>query len=338
MKQNCSNDLIDYDSEKVKLTPSQQKEMRERRNANRERLQRGLKRNGDPQPDEHIIQGSYAMKTMTQHPDRDYDIDDGSAFVKDKLAADNGSAMTPSEAKQMVCDALIEGGGLTTDPEVKKNCVRVTYKAGYHVDIPVYRMSEDTDGNQKMELAGEEWCDSNPREINDWYSGEESKTANAGQECPQLRRQTRLLKKYSRANLGDDSPSGLILTILAAESHTQFDSRQDNAFRELLRKVRARLFGNKVILNPANTTEQLSKETDEARINALLNQIGKSLSRLEVLDKPNCRRSEALRAWKDIFKTDYFDAEIDKAEEDEKDRAEEAVAGFPNIAKPWCPY
>jgi hypothetical protein len=277
------------------------------------------------------------MKTMTQHPDRDYDIDDGSAFVKDKLVADNGSAMTPDEAKRMVCDALIEGSGLTRNPEVKKNCVRVAYQAGYHVDIPVYRITEDKDGNEKMELAGEEWRDSNPREINDWYSGEESKTAKAGEETPQLRRQTRLLKKYSRANLGDDSPSGLILTILAAESHAQYDSRDDNAFRELLRKVRARLIGNKVILNPANTTEQLSKETDAARINALINQIGKSLSRLEVLDKPNCRRSEALRAWKDIFKTDYFDAEIDKSEEDEKDSAEKAVVDFPNIAKPWCP-
>ena len=48
-------------------------------------MKRGLEKNKKPKPDEFIIQGSYAMKTMTQHATNDYDIDDGAAFVEEKL-------------------------------------------------------------------------------------------------------------------------------------------------------------------------------------------------------------------------------------------------------------
>src|SRR5207237_1089473 len=98
--------------------------MRKHRDANRERLHKGLTKNGKPQPDEHIVQGSYAMKTMTQHPDREYDIDDGSAFSSSKLLV-GSVAMTPQQAKQMVRDALVAEGHGPDDIKVIKNCVRV---------------------------------------------------------------------------------------------------------------------------------------------------------------------------------------------------------------------
>src|SRR5207249_11778832 len=77
----CSQDVQNFHDDRVTLTPAQRREMRERRDANHGRLRRGLDKNGKPQPDEHIIQGSYAMKKMTQHPDREYDIEDGAALA-----------------------------------------------------------------------------------------------------------------------------------------------------------------------------------------------------------------------------------------------------------------
>ena len=71
LKQNCSYGRNEFDQKKVKIQPGQHTDMRKRRDTNRERLHTGLNKNGKPQPDEHIVQGSYAMKTMTQHPDRE---------------------------------------------------------------------------------------------------------------------------------------------------------------------------------------------------------------------------------------------------------------------------
>jgi hypothetical protein len=271
---------------------------------------------------------------MTQHPDKEFDIDDGAAFAKDKLVTSTGVAMTPQQAKEMVRDALIAGGGLKENPEIKKNCVRVNYKPGYHVDIPVYRVTTDAFGDQKTELAGEEWRDSNPREITDWYRKEETKT-DCDDGDPQLRRQTRLLKKYCRTNLGDDSPSGLILTVLTAELHTQYNNREDDAFRTLLSNLKRRLEWNNIVYNPAFSEEELTKPADNEKFEKLIERLGDTLKRLEILDKSNCRRSEALKAWKDVFKTDYFDIEIDKAGNEEKRQAAAAIASASYMPKPW---
>ena len=331
----CSKDLLNYHDDEVALSPTLRDKLRANRDVNRDRLKRGLETNKKPKPDEFIIQGSYAMKTMTQHPKNDYDIDDGVAFAEKKLKEKDGTPFTPQQAKEMVRDALIEGGGLSEDPIVKKNCVRVKYAAGHHVDIPVYRIS-NSGGTPKKELAGETWRESNPTEITDWFARAEKNVQKTGEAEPQLRRIVRMVKKYARRNLERDSPSGLILTVLTAEQHTAYDSREDRALREVLQKIRNRLILDKGVFNPANRTEELTRDKDAARLNALVDQIGSLLKTLGVLDKANCRRSEALKAWKEVFKTDYFDAEIEEAEENEKAEAEKAVAGFPSIARPWC--
>jgi hypothetical protein len=303
---NCSKDILKYHAEEVTLPKATQDKVRGNRNANRDRLKRGLEKNKKSQPDEFVIQGSYAMKTMTQHPDNDYDIDDGAAFFEDKLKDDERTALTPQQAKEMVCDALIEGGGLKKDPEVKKNCVRVEYAAGHHVDIPVYRVKKTASGAEVRELAGETWRESNPTEITDWFRDEEKKTHQEGEAEPQLRRQTRLMKGYVRNNLKDDALSGLILTVLTAEKHTIYEAREDRAFRNLLQAVKSRLEWNKKVFNPANPSEELTKPADQDKIQKLIDRIAKSLETLRVLDDPDCSQTEAREAWDEVFKTDFF--------------------------------
>lgn len=327
MNQNCSDDLIEFDQKKVKITPAQQADMRNHRDTNRERLHTGLTKNGKPQPDEHIVQGSYAMKTMTQHPDREYDIDDGSAFSSSKLLI-GSVAMTPQQAKQMVCDALIAEGHGPDDIKVIKNCVRVTYEAGYHVDIPVYRIISDGNGGKTMEIASEnEWRESNPREITEWFQRQEAKTLVKGEEQnPQMRRLTRLLKNYSRTNLGDDdSPTGLVLSVLTGELHRIYIAREDEAFRSLLTNLKARLERDKVVKNPVQD-EELTKPIDAARMTKLISQLGKSIERLKVLDT-DCSKPEARAVWDEVFKTDFFQG---------RQESEQAAKGpyTPSITEP----
>ena len=314
----CSKDVIKYHNEIVTLPPPTRSNIRGNRNANRDRMKRGLRKNDKPQPDEFIIQGSYAMKTMKQHPENNYDIDDGAAFALDKLIDKEGTPMTPRQAKEMVRDALIEGGGLKEDPKVKKNCVRVDYAAGHHVDIPVYRVTTDGVENQMMELAGETWRASDPQAITEWFRSEEQRTVSEDEDEPQLRRLLRLLKMYAKIHLGNNSLSGLILTVLAAEKYTYHDSKEDRAFRNLITDIKNRLTLNKRVFNPTDRSEELTKEEDDDKCQKLIDQVEKTLGEMEGLDDPECSKLEARKIWDSIFKTDFF-SNLQKKEKEEQE-------------------
>jgi len=315
---NCDDDIREYHGDEVNIDSATRTSMRGNRDANRDRMKRGLEKNGDPTPNENIIQGSYAMRTMVQHKDNDYDIDDGAAFNSAKFVDAKGVAKTPVQARKMVCNALIEGGGLREDPVVKKNCVRVTYAAGHHIDIPVYRRILDDNGNvTKLELAaGDDWRDSNPREITEWFQKQEKSGGDVDvNKDTQLRRMARLMKRYSRSNLEGNSLCGLVLTILVAEKFVAYTDRDDTAFRTILSGVKARLEWNRVVKNPANGTEVLTKDSDGEKIDALVKKIGETLERQKVLDKPACTKKEARDAWDITFKTDYF-SKLQDADDD----------------------
>ena len=65
---NCSDDVLAHHDEEVTLPQSERTTMRDRRDANRDRLKKGLKNNDKPAPREFVIQGSHAMKTMPSTP------------------------------------------------------------------------------------------------------------------------------------------------------------------------------------------------------------------------------------------------------------------------------
>ncbi|MEI2768750.1 MAG: hypothetical protein V9E86_09775 [Nitrosomonas sp.] len=81
------------------LQRTEQDEMRERRDNGRIRLRNGLTNAGHPSPKESSSQGSYAMRTMVQDDQCDYDIDDGVYFEKDDLKSDDGTYLTAKEAR-----------------------------------------------------------------------------------------------------------------------------------------------------------------------------------------------------------------------------------------------
>ena len=99
----CNAEMSKYNNDKVTLQKSDQDDMRTRRDAGRTRLKKGLGRDGHPAPDETASQGSYAMRTMVQDADSDYDIDDGAYFKKDNLKDANGNELTPYAARLRVC-------------------------------------------------------------------------------------------------------------------------------------------------------------------------------------------------------------------------------------------
>lgn len=307
----CSNDIRGYHDNHVKLSAETRKKLREQRNANRDRLRDGLTRNRKPLPISFQKQGSYAMRTTVQHPRNDYDIDDGVIFRKEDLVGDRGAPMEPLAVRKMVCEAL-QDDRFNKQPEALKNCVRVYYNEGHHVDIPVYRESGSKEAGIVREIATTAWRESNPSEINEWFDQEVARKKTVGDDDDtQLRRVIRLLKRYATSRDSWNLPSGFILTILADEAISLHDEREDRCFYNLILSIRNRLKYNLEVKNPVQN-ETLTKGDADPKVLDLREKLGEAITTLQILFDPGCARKNALTAWAKVFNTDCFDNEIDK--------------------------
>ena len=131
----CAKDVRAYHDQEVTLPKAEQDSMRDRRNANRRRVRKGLAKADKPAPIEFVKQGSYAMKTMIRDPDNDYDIDDGVYFRKEDLVGERGAEMTSLQARQMVRDA-VDYGKFKLAPEVRsKAAVQARLQAGASAQV-----------------------------------------------------------------------------------------------------------------------------------------------------------------------------------------------------------
>ncbi|WP_417322401.1 cyclic GMP-AMP synthase DncV-like nucleotidyltransferase [Erythrobacter aureus] len=308
----CSKDIRAYHDQQVTLPTTAQNQMRNRRNTNRDRLRNGLSKAENPAPREFVSQGSYAMKTMIQDPDNDYDIDDGVYFFKEDLVGPRGAEMTALQARQMVCDAL-DDGRFKTPPEVKPNCVRVYYDAGYHVDIPVYRtvVTDGAFGDEIFhELASSSgWKRSDARDVTSWYEDERSKSSDA----QQIRRINRDLKQFakSRASWKGRMLSGFGITKLITERF-RARAREDESLYDTMVAIRDRLDLWLVIEHPVTPDETITDGPDDAKAKLFRSKLTEAIENLEPLFDPDCSRETALKCWDKVFATTFFSERLEE--------------------------
>ena len=311
MMYDCSDDILAHHNDVVTLPQAERTNMRNRRNVNRDRLKKGLKNSNKPTPREFVTQGSYAMKTMVQHPDNDYDIDDGVYFRKEDLIGDRGAEMSGLQTRQMVCNALADGS-FKTQPEVRPNCVRACYAAGYHVDLPVYRCVTTTDawGNETYhyELAASEWKLSDARDVTAWFDRENVQQSLDTTNGRQLRRVVRQIKKYasSRQSWSGRILSGFGITALVVECYFANSSREDAALYDTMKAIQNRLNWNLVVNHPVTPNETITKGVDDASARFLRNRLTEAINMLEPLFHSDCTRKKALMCWDNVFATTFF--------------------------------
>lgn len=331
MKIDCSKDLLDYHYDEVTLPQDERTQMRDRRDANRKRVRDGLAQMEEPKPLEFCKQGSYAMKTMVHHPDRLYDIDDGVYFDKEDLKGPNGGDKSAYDARCMVRDA-VDDGSFKTPPEVRTNCVRVWYEAGYHVDIAVYRKvtTKDFFGNESShnELAGSDWKRSDARDVTDWFHEENKRQSPDTENGRQLRRITRFIKKFGHSRSSwEGKTSGFLITKLVTEKFSADADREDKALYYTMRGIRDRLNYDLVVKHPVTPNETITSGTDDPKARFLRDKLDDAISWLEVLFDADCTREQALAAWDKVFNTNYFS---DRHEEEVNESSSEA-ATFPGV-------
>jgi hypothetical protein len=198
-------------------------------------------------------QGSFVMDTIITPVHDDYDLDDGIYFIG-RLSPERRPE--PEVFHKMIIEAI---GANYDDVEKvidKATCVRVIYKSGFHIDLPIYY----ADNKECPDLADKvrKWILSNPVEFIAWF---EEKTRSGFQKAflyesalydkyerwltdirkqdVQLRRLVRYLKAWGDLRR-EEMPCGLVMTILVANNHYEHE-RDDIALKETLVLIEAAL-------------------------------------------------------------------------------------------------
>ena len=332
----CNKDIRDYHRDRVALTASQRQELKDRRDSNRDRLRSGLQKNENPAPKRSVTQGSFAMRTVTQEPNNAYDIDDGVVFTKESLKGARGGDMSSVDARKMVRDA-VHSDSFAKAPEVRTNCVRVYYNDGPHVDIPVYREFTDWFGSSSYELASAEWKKSDPDGVNDWFKNWLNRKKDNG--LKHSRELIRLVKSICKNRPSYSLPSGFVLTVLIEECYTLAHERLDLDLRHVIKAVYDRFCNDLHVRHPVVAGEWLIDGDSEHKTRNLRVLLKTAVNDLSVLDLPNCTRSRALKAWKKVLYTNFFDDRIAEAEDQEKAKSKAAAMALPlaSSPKPWAP-
>ena len=331
---NCHDDILVHHNEEVTLPKAEQDEMRERRDTNRQRLKDGLERDDEPTPTDFQSQGSYTHRTMVQDKDRDYDVDDGVYFTKDDLQGSRGGDKSAHDAKEMVRKALHDER-FKSPPEVRTNCVRIFYNAGYHVDVPVYRRVKTIDfrGEEQIhhEIASTDWKESDPAGVTRWFQRENEEQSPDTTNGRQLRRIVRLNKAFARSRESwrpRIARGFTITTLIVNECYRSNSTREDKALYDTMVAMRDRLNWNLEIKHPTIDGEMLTSGHDDARAKFLREKLDWAISNLDVLFEANCTREQALKAWDKVFDTTFFSERL----EDEKGSNQKGAAAETGVA------
>ena len=289
----CANNIRDFHDQEVELEASKRKDIYEKAKANQQRILSGLPKEG-PKPFGFWTQGSYAMETMINRRDNAYDIDVGCYFRLGEVEGIN-----PLALRRKICDAA-DDGRFNTPPEVKKNCVRVHYNEGYHVDVPVYRTKKNEDGVQLA--SANEWRDSDPLRVTAWFKNQ---VANRSADLKKL---VRLLKEFC-----PNSPSGLVISVLASEIPI-VDNGDDTMLHRAMKQIKARLDSNLAVLHPVAIDEVLEARDSPVTIK-FRDRLAKALEDLAILDDPSSSKIDQLKAWNKVYPCAFFEKLIEEIEE-----------------------
>jgi len=327
---NCHKEVLEYHNDYVTLSQSERNKMKDRRNANRNRINKNLD-NEDPKPIGFQTQGSYSMLTMVLDQHNDYDIDDGIYYNKEDLVGSRGGELTPRQAKKIVCDAA-QDNSFKRAPEIRTNCVRVYYNDGSHVDIPVYRkyVEEDFWGEEKeiFEIAGATWKQSDPKSVTGWFKDNNISQSPDATNGRQMRRIVRLLKRFSRSRESWKSriASGFVITALVVECYKADAERDDKALYDTMKSIHDRLVYDLEVNHPV-LDEALTTGADDAKTKFLREKLKGTLNRFDELFDSSCDDATALEVWGGVFSSGFFFDKAKEAREENKAEIDSMIAG-----------
>jgi len=210
-----------FDNE-LNITKTKKDALMRSKNNLREEIRDHFSKNHPDYNPVFFIQGSYKLKTLIRTKDDTCDLDDGAYFKE------NPDAVAATTLQRWVKEAV--DGTTDATPEHKKKCIRVDFKAGYNIDLPVFVFDEETEDHPNLAVKNVGFQSDDPREF--VLEFRRVKT-------DQMVRMVKYLKSWCD-HKRQDMPSGLAMTVLTM-NHFQSNSRDDIALKFLLIEIEKEL-------------------------------------------------------------------------------------------------
>jgi len=312
--------------DRVALTSGKKKSLRKARDAIRERIRKYFREYLEVEVPKFRGQGSYAMGTIVNPLDGEFDIDDG-VYLQHLDESDDNKWPTPDTVHRWLVNAT--DGHTNEKPIDKRTCVRVRYAGQYHVDIPSYA---NIYGEYMLAEKGDNgWHRSDPMALMLWFK------EHVKEHGEQLRRVILYLKAWADFQSGrrGKMPSGLILTVLAAQ-HFHADEMDDVSLTDTASVISNAVYPVFCVYNPIDIDEELTAsmaDEQKARFQeAISDLVSDSANAIDTDD-----REEASKLWRrqlgDRFPAIEKAIEVGQKQEDAAKLA--AVYVAKNPARPW---
>lgn len=254
----------------IKLSSAKQSELSTSRDAVRETVRNSL--SGYNRNAKFCMQGSIAMATTVSPINGDeYDLDDG-IYLCDYEDTSEAEWPSASTVHDWVKDAVKDQ--VSTTVIDKNTCVRIPYKHGYHIDMPIYIMKGGTAHLAHKSLG---WIRSDAKKFKSWFS--DKCKPNDGQ----LRRIVRYLKRWK--DFHEIDLKGIELTILAASNFSGAKGRDDDALRYTVGDIIKSLDLSFRCDKPVEPFENLFEGFSQTKKDSVMGALRKLLSNLESAHK-----------------------------------------------------
>lgn len=273
------NPYLDQYNDEIKLDVTKETNLRKSRDAVKDTIIRYFENNNKNKPS-FKGQGSFTMKTTINPKDTndEYDIDYGVYLNCDDIIPEEkqdakSEWVKPETVHGWIYDAV--ENQTSQKPENKNKCVRVKYgpsenEYSYHIDLPIY-----VEYQEKYYLAvknDNEWVESNPRAIIDWFRNE------VKEKGEDYRIIVRFLKSWSKLQSWNcKKPTGLVLTVLVSEQYATatndegiYDLKLLDTVKNIISYLDKQIKKDKYELyNPIASDENLFKDYSQAAITEL---------------------------------------------------------------------
>lgn len=260
------------------ITDSKKKKMMSSKNHLREKIRCYFEKNHDGYTPKFFIQGSYKLNTLIRTKDDTCDLDDGVYFYSNP---DNVIGTTLQKWVKESVDGITDA-----TPTHKRKCIRVDYRAGYNIDLPVMVFNDNKDAHPNLAVKNGDFQFDDPKEFVDYFKNKKT---------DQMVRIIKYLKAWCD-HKRENMPSGLSMTVLSLK-HFQNNQRDDIALKYVLIEIEKDLKRSFKCIMPTTPHDDLFDGYSETKRNNFMNNLSAFIDDAKkAIEEPN--HNKASKLWR----------------------------------------
>lgn len=309
----CHNEFQDFHHD-IRILQTKKTRMMSAKNALRDKIKKYFEEKHPEYVPKFYIQGSYKQGTGIRNQDDTCDLDDGVYFGKEP----DVTGTTLQSWVYKAVEGHTDGG-----QEHRKKCIRVVYASDFHIDIPVYYLTEDME-HPKLAVKDAEYEVSDPKEFVLWFL--ERKKDNE-----QIVRIVKYLKAWCD-NRNNKMLSGLCMTVLAANSGYCKSDKDDKSLYETLKKIKETLETLWYCEMPATPKDNLLDKYDDTQKENFLTAIAEFVGDAETALSEESKE-QACKLWRKHLGSRF--PEVKDESTDQNEKAAKVLSGIGGVSRPW---